>query len=97
MDTLKVADIRRVLLQLGFEEIKKRDHVRFRLNTGGRDPVGTKYSHGEVDVWGGRINQMARQIHVSKQEFTDLVAGRLDRAWYHQHLMKLGLIPTGDA
>lgn len=90
---LKTSDIRRVLLQLGFEEIKKADHYRFRFYTGGRDPIGTKYSHGETEVRGGRINQMARQIHVEKDEFVALVEGNLDRDWYVQNLRKKGLIP----
>lgn len=93
--TLKTSDIRRALLRIGFEELGT-EHKRFRLKTGGREPIGTRFSHGVDEVWGGRINQMAKQLHVEKDEFVALVEGRLDREWYLLNLRKKGLIEEGS-
>lgn len=93
MVTLKARDIDRVLVQLGFERILKADHVRYRLKWEGlRDVIGTKISHGDRsgEISGGLINRMAREIHVSKNEFVQLVSGEQGLEWYVEHLRRRG-------
>ncbi len=71
---LKTREIRNSLTSKGFEEIPKRDHIRFRfIYEGRKTQYTTFFSHGHREIGDQLISLMARQLGLSKLQFVDLV------------------------
>lgn len=81
-------DIDSALTKKGFEKAKDGDHVRYYLydrNTGAT-LAQTKMSHGVKTVGAPLIAQMARQLHLTKVQFLDLIDCTLDEDGYRDIL-----------
>jgi len=84
------------LCKKGFLKESDGDHIRYFLpNTAGTDwIVRTKISHGmkgsEIDAW--LISQMARQLHLTKAQFLELIDCPLDEENYRKILYDEGVI-----
>jgi len=88
-------DIESALERKGFQR-REGDHSRFVYHTtdGKKTPIRTMTSHGS----GGRsigdplLGQMARQCHLTKSDFLDLVDCPLDRDRFEAKVRERGAI-----
>jgi len=89
----KARVVQSALLYKGFE-LKNTHHKFFSyVSTDGRlTSIKTRISQGENEIHDILLNQMAKQCHLSKEEFLDLVDCPLDRTRYEEILIKKGLI-----
>ena len=84
------------LCRKGFLKESDGDHIRYFFpNTAGTDwIVRTKISHGmmgsTLDAW--LLSQMARQIHLTKKQFLELIDCILDEASYRTILHNAGIL-----
>jgi len=87
-------EIKRGLQRKGFRE-DNRDHKFYFLYLGDkRTSVRTKISHGETEIDDGLIKLMAKQIHLTKDQFIDLVNCPLSYDEYIKILQEKGIITT---
>ena len=87
----KGRDIDAALCQKGFRREVDGDHVCYIL-VGSN--IKTKVSHGAMgDTIGANLlSRMARQIHLTKAQFPDLIDCTLDEEAYRDILRELGLV-----
>lgn len=86
MATLETRDIRKSLSRKGFvEESKGKDHIwlNYILENGQKTTIRTKISHGKVTIGEPLISAMARQLHIDKKQFIDLVSCSLSKERYY--------------
>lgn len=84
--------VRAALLKKGFREDQTRAHVYFWLYAGEqRTRVNTHISHGPSEDLGPKlVGQMARQLFLTKKEFTALVDCTVGGAEYLRLLSNRG-------
>jgi hypothetical protein len=71
---MKVGDIREALKAKGFHEDRSRDHYYYFLHyKGKKSSVFTKVSHGEREIRAPLLSVMARQLKITKEQFSGLV------------------------
>ena len=91
----KARVIERGLLRKGFR-LTDTHHRRFIFHTvGGEEPqpVTTIMSHGaDRDISDRLLGMMARQLHLTRRQFDDLIDCRLSQADYEAMLRRDGLI-----
>ncbi len=90
----KARVVHRALLRKGFRttESSHRRYRYFRLS-GERTNVFTVTSHGsDRDINNHLLGQMARQLHLSRRQFDDLIDCRLSQADYEAMLRRDGFI-----
>ncbi|MCL2625178.1 MAG: hypothetical protein FWD31_16075 [Planctomycetaceae bacterium] len=89
-------DIDSALVKKGFLRFSDGDHIRYRFHVPDNDnPVATtKISHGTLGktISLKRISQMARQLHLTKNQFLALIDCPLDAAGYLQILREQGRV-----
>ena len=90
----KAREVRRGLRRKGFRETDSRHRKLeyYKLN-GQEGGVNTLMSHGsERDLGDHLLGQMARQIHLTRRQFDDLIDCRLSQADYEAMLRRDGMI-----
>ena len=84
------------LVKKGFQRVRDGDHVRYRFYVPGNDnPLArTKISHGmQGHAIGTKLlSEMARQIHLTKAQFLELIDCTLDEATYKNILREKGFV-----
>lgn len=88
MPSLKKDMVVRSLIKKGFEQ-DERDHLYlcYVRSDGLRTSIRTKVSHGsKSDITTGLVSAMARQCHITTQQFKQLAECTLDRQQYEQLL-----------
>ena len=85
MSSIKTRDIRRNLTKKGFSENDKKDHIWLNYidPDGNKTTVRTKISHGKEDIGDPLISAMAKQAHISKRQFIELVTCTLSGEEYY--------------
>ena len=75
MSSLKTKNIRANLKKKGFAEDNTRDHIWLNYLTpdGKKTTIRTKLSHGKESIGDPLISCMAKQVHLSKDDFMQLV------------------------
>jgi len=70
-------------------------HVSLTLQVDGQDSgIHTYYSHGAKECGDFLLGQMAKQLHLSKQEFCELVDCTMDGETLKQTLRQRGFLRT---
>ncbi len=91
----KGRDIDAALRKKGFRRDADRDHVYYFLTDSDGNDVGvkTKISHGMMGetLSADLISKMARQLHLTKAQFLELIDCTLDEAGYREILERQGL------
>ncbi|MGE5630749.1 MAG: hypothetical protein ACM3TR_06570 [Caulobacteraceae bacterium] len=73
MKTAKTRDVKGSLLRKGFKE-DNNDHKFYHLYVNDkRTSVRTKISHGETEIDSYILNQMAKQVCLTNEQFEDLI------------------------
>ena len=87
-------DIEKALVRCGFKLEKKRDHNYYFLYVDNKKTkINTKVSHGSYkDISDGLLNQMMKQIKLSKKDFNRLIEGKLSKDEYISYLRDIGEI-----
>jgi len=84
------------LVKKGFLRFQDSDHVRYRFfGPDNANPVArTKMSHGVVgDTIGAKlISEMARQLHLTKKQFLDLIDCTVSEEDYRTILREQGML-----
>ena len=77
-------DIDSALIKKGFTKTKDGDHIRYYLydRDAGATLAQTKMSHGTKIIGAPLIAQMARQLHLSKTQFLELIDCTLTEEQY---------------
>lgn len=89
----KAADVATGLQKKGFEENTKRKDIHYHLYLNGKKTrVFTMISHGEKEIHDGLIGTMARQVGLSKKEFSDLIDCPLSQDDYVVRLREQGKV-----
>jgi predicted RNA binding protein YcfA (HicA-like mRNA interferase family) len=71
---MKARDIREALRTKGFHEDRSRDHCYYFLHYNGKkSSVFTKISHSEREIKAPLLSVMARQLKITKAQFSELV------------------------
>lgn len=88
MSSIKAKDIRRNLSKKGFEEDDKKDHIwlNYISPDGKKTTIRTKLSHGKSDIGDPLIAKMAKQVHLSKSDFLELVSCTLSGENYYKQV-----------
>jgi hypothetical protein len=78
----KGRDIDAALCKKGFTRNKSGDHFRYAF--AGKPRIRTMISHGMMgdSIGADLISRMSRQLHLSKEQFLDLIDCNLDAAGY---------------
>lgn len=86
MTTLRTSAVDRALVRkLGFVKAETHHHV-YRLWLDGQLVARTYISHGERELGRFHMDQMAKQMRLSKAEFVDAVECPLSQSEYYQLL-----------
>lgn len=90
---LKVKDARRALCGKGFKEDRSRDHCYYFYHfENKKSHINTKISHGETELNDYLCTAMAKQIRLTKTQFTKLIECDLTAEAYQQLLFAGGHI-----
>lgn len=90
--TLKTDKIKNALLKKGFK-IQESDHHFFSFYCNGeKTTIRTKISHGEKEIDDSLINKMQKQLHLTKQEFLDLINCPLSEDEYKKLMFQRNVI-----
>lgn len=96
--TKKASDISRALLQKGFVEYGKRDHIfYFFCYERKKTQIYTKISHSAKDIDSKLVSAMARQVKLSNSQFGQLIDCQMDGPAYAETMIQQSHItPTPD-
>lgn len=85
MSSLQVKDIISNLKKKGFSEDRSKDHVwlNFLTSDGKKTIIRTKVSHGKSEITEPLITKMAKQVHLNKKQFIELVSCSLSGDVYY--------------
>ena len=88
MPSLKKDMVVRNLIKKGFEQDERaHPYLCYVRSDGLRTSIRTKVSHGsKSDITTGLVSAMARQCHITTQQFKQLAECTLDRQQYEQLL-----------
>ena len=88
----KGRDIDAALRKKGFSRNKSSDHFRYTFV--GAPYIRTMMSHGVMgdSVGADLISRMSRQLHLSKEQFLDLIDCNLDAAGYQAIIERLSSV-----
>ena len=79
------------LTSKGFEQIESKHHTMFWLVAGGsRRAVRTRLSHGQKKVDDWLLNQIARELHLSKRELLQFIECEIKQGDYVQLMVQRG-------
>ncbi len=92
MSTRKVRDIRRSLLVKGFEQQLTHHEMFWLIVNGKRTSVRTRLSHGAREYDDRLLSLMARQLHLSRREFDQLLDCPMSAEDYLRLLIDRGLV-----
>lgn len=85
------------LVNKGFERVEGKHHTMFRLIvSGSRTAIRTRISHGQrrVDDW--LLSEIARELHLSKQELLRFVECEIDHEHYVGLMIRRGHLLPGS-
>lgn len=92
---MKPAKVRSALAKKGFSETEGARHRKFCLYINGQQTrVRTMMSRGPADIRIGVVRAMAKQLHLSVDDFEDLINCPLSADEYVQKLRELGVVPV---
>lgn len=91
MSSIKTKEIRHNLAQKGFIEDNSRDHIWLNYFTpeGKKTIIRTKISHGKDSIGDPLILAMAKQVHLPKTQFIELVNCSLSGEEYYNIVRRL--------
>ena len=90
----KQRDIERGLVKKGFQQTESHHHFFvYHSCEGKKTTVKTKTSHGNQELSSYILQQMARQIYLSKIDFLKLIDCPMSRHQYEEHLVSLAKLP----
>ena len=90
----KQRDVERGLVKKGFQRTESHHHFFVYYSCDGKKTtVKTKTSHGTRELSSYILQQMARQIQLSKIDFLNLIDCPMSRHQYEEHLVSLAKIP----
>lgn len=87
-------EVERALKKKGFENVAgSKDHRFYALYVNGeRTNIRTKVSHNSQTIHEGLIKSMRNQVHLSKEDFIDLIKCPLSKEEYIEKLKEQNLI-----
>ena len=87
-------EVLRGLRRKGFRELNSRHlQLKFFTVSGEDSEIATVMSHGaDRDINDHLLGQMARQLHLTRRQFDDLIDCRLSQADYEAMLRRDGII-----
>lgn len=90
MSELRVSRITNALRQKGFEGYGSHHFMYWLVVRGRKTAIRTRISHGErkLDDW--LLRQMAKQLHLSKQELLEFIDCRIDGEQYIKLMIERG-------
>lgn len=92
MSTLKTEKIDKALRKKGFKNEQRDHNYYFYYYNGKKSAINTKTSHGKDEVGDSLIGMMAKQLHLKKEQFMQLIQCTLDADTYKQILIDKGQI-----
>ena len=87
MSSLETKDVRNNLCRKGFAENNKgKDHIwlNYVPKDGKKTTIRTKLSHGKSTIGDPLIGMMAKQLHLDKKRFVELVSCTLSGEQYYE-------------
>ena len=94
MKPRKTRDIENNLKRKGFRAIN-RNHIFYVLYVNGKKTsIRTKISHGSKEYPGSLLIQMAKQLHLKRDEFNNLIDCPLTQEELIEILIKRGVLIT---
>ena len=92
--TRKQRDVERALIKKGFQRTESHHHFFiYHSCEGKKTTVKTKTSHGGQELSNYLLQQMARQVCLSKNDFLSLIDCPMSRNQFEQRLVSLAKIP----
>lgn len=92
--TRKQRDVERALIKKGFQRTESHHHFFiYHSCEGKKTTVKTKTSHGSQELSNHLLQQMARQVCLSKNDFLNLIDCPMSRNQFEQRLVSLTKIP----
>lgn len=92
MSVLKTKEVQKNLCKKGFES-HHTDHEMFVYKINGKkSEIRTKISHGETEIGDPLISMMARQLHLSKNQFVDFAKCIMSEEEYRKELLQKGIV-----
>jgi len=86
------SDAQRVLKKLKFELSDCKHHVRGFFTIDGKKVFAVHYSFGSKALPGNVSHLFRKSLHLSEEEFREMVACYIDRAGYELILQERGII-----
>ena len=83
---VKTRVLRKVLLDIGFEEETGRDHIFYFYKHREKLVVRTKVSHGVSELRQPILGLIGKQLHLNRDQFEDLLEGKLSASIYNDIL-----------
>lgn len=96
MSSRPTRDIRKALLDKGFEEENTHHEMYWLRVDGKRTSIRTRISNGKKEYGDNLLAQMARQVKLTRDEFDDLVDCPLSKEAYAKKLMEAGHVTLPD-
>ena len=90
--SVKTRDLRKQLLSLGFEEDRGKDHIFYFYRYEEKIVVRTKVSHGLDEIRQPILGLIAKQLQMNRDEFEDLLKGKVSSERYKKILTERGII-----
>ena len=92
MAVLKTSQIDKALQRKGFEAKPKDHNFYYYIYNGKKTKIFTKTSHSSAEVNNYLIGKMAFQLHLNKQQFTELIQCTLSGERYKEILLEKKLL-----
>lgn len=90
MSALKTKEVQKNLCKKGFESHHTDHEIFIYVLNGKKTNIRTKISHGETEIGDPLISMMARQLHLSKVQFTNFAKCIMSEEEYKQVLSEQG-------
>lgn len=88
----KVKKAKKALLKKGFHLEEGDHHFFVYYNNGKKTPIHTKISHSSDELSDNLLAIMARQLHLPKNQFLELIDCTMSGDEYRDFLIKNGII-----
>ena len=87
MSTLKTEKIDKALRKKGFKNEQRDHNYYFYYYNGKKSAINTKTSHGKDEIGDSLIGMMAKQLHLKKEQFMQLIITSKKRTIYATNTM----------
>ena len=96
MSTFKTRDIRKSLLDKGFEKNSSHHEMYWLHIEGRKTSVRTRLSHGSTEYGDNLLGQMAAQLRLRRRQLDELVECPMSGKDYIDHLVRHGHVRFAD-